>query len=1225
MFIKDNATDINAKNAEPRWITNGENSEEYITNRPLYDINLKHSFIDANEFNYRRELQKDTMTQTGFIDEILIEDLLDFSTKDTLTIKKDFTFNYNGITCLCASGDKIELSRPLELVNDIEIDMVVRKDNLDGPHTAGNYLVLRTNDVSPHSGKIYTIMRDVQIGDLLENIVAARDIIELPESTYQDLVLLKVNDVNITQGDGLVYTNGDKNTPAIVYAEMTDEERVIFYTGTNHIRVQQDEVIQTQYKFVVETRFASGTDFVQESGYIEHATDKGLVQKADEDYIPLFQVQRRNNALYDINANDKGSKQSLSGEWFNRKGDEVPLDAWGLWGSTVTGFVNTNEPVGYYADSTLVQRSRIVDDRDITDFRMYSTKIVDKNAYLAKKIEDNNLRGYSYNKDCTIYDVTISRFDPIAEGHEFYLGAPSYSFNISGRLSLLDLPGKLLGNQKAYLIDDNGINFEIYSIIDTGVFNKIFTVPSANNDVPSFSLPPKIYNLAVLTDSIRPANKELFVNEIFGDINLYPTSTNLSKGCSIELSVDNQKYIITNNSKYDVLLNNTELSVLEFLGIHRTFLGSDTPDNATNLYDGTYRDDDNTVIVPGGGFFVFVNSTNNTKKPMHNWYKNSVSMELNVTNRKENNSHTVEGHKQFIVLNYLYADSLKVIKSNDYGFTWTEVMGLEIENVRNGFILDTEIGYIYNIMYNGILGYKQGYTDIMDRKMLSFTDVQVTNSNVYSNMFMSALAKYPQVQDADTEHLALKVKHDKKSVNFVKHFVVDTNDFDYRSPILKTLGSVYSTQDDKILASVDFEESPFYMFDKEIPNPGAQGNWFGYSIARAKDIKRLVVTAPNGADTSFGIGRGVVFVFDFDEATKTWKLIQTLSNPKTDAAYEKFGTAITISDNGLLITAGQGSTYTPNYNSISTFEHDGAEFVIWAEILDKEVKSQLTNKYLFGNADDSILPWDGIGSSVKIVGNDKIIVGIPGYNGDSNGIILNNIGRVVIFQRENNQWNESPSGLNTLRYIDGLEENKNFGTSMTYNGTLFVGSTSAEVISFDISDLDNIVANTEITLGKLSADPINTDRLIDYTGITVSESGEYFIYTKGRDLHIKQYRKGLYKVFKEYTRNEDVVVPEMINTNSTYIDENDVIIVGYYGAEPVLVNSFTSIGGESKCIYYQPNKLDTDLYDYFNDENIEDEVVFVRGTDKLEIITQHNQNFLKRTGSLQIDLKHFIK
>jgi len=1227
MFTKENATDINTNNAEPRWIANGENSEEYITNRPLYDINLKHSFIDSNEFNFRRELFKEKMTHTGFIDEILIADLLDFTVKDTIGIKKDFSFNYNGVQCFCAAGDKIELSRPLEMVSDIEIDIVSRLDNLDGPHTAGNYLVLKTNDTAPESGKIYTIMRDVQIGDLLENIVAAGDIIELPEATFQDLVLIKVNDVNITKGDGNVYMNGDMNTPAIVYADMSDEDRVAFYTGTNNIRVEQDEVIQTQYKFIVETRFASGSDFVAEFGYTPHATDKGLVQKANENYITLFEVQRRNNALYDVNFNNKGSKKSVSGEWYQRSGSETPLDAWGLWGGTVTAFNNEadkkNQPLGYHDYSDLVQKSRTIDDRDITDFRMYSPKLSNPTEYLAKKIEDNDLRGYSANKDCTIYDVTVSRFDPIAEGHEFYLGAPSFSFNISGRLSLLDLPGKLQGNQKAYLTDDNGVNFEIYSIVDTGTFNKIYTVPTSTNDVPSFSLPPRVYNFLVITNSIRPANGTLFVNEVFGDVTLFPTGTNLSKECTVELSSDNQKYIITNNSNYDVLLSNTELSVLEFMGIHRTFLGADTLDNSTNLYDGTYRDTDNTVIVPGGGFWVFVNSTNETKKPVHNWYKDSVTIEVNNINRKENASHTVEGHKQFIVFNYIYSAGLKVIKSNDYGFTWTEVTGLTVQENRNGFILDTEKGYIYDIMYNGILDYKQGSTLVQDRKMFSYSDVTATNAKKYSNMFMSSLAKFPQVQDEDTEHLNLKIKRDHNSVNYLKHFAVDSNDFDYRSPIVKTVGSVYANPEDKVLASIDFEEAPFYILDKEIQNPGAQGNWFGYSIARAKDIKRIVITAPNGADTSFGIGRGVAFVFDFDETKKTWTLIDTLVSPKSDSAYEKFGTSVTISDNGQLIVVGQGGTYTPNYNSISTFEFDGTEFVLWAEILDKEVKSQLTDKYLFGNADESILPWDGIGMSVKILGNDKVAVGIPGYNGDDNGTILNNIGRVVIFQRENEQWNESTSGLNTLRYIDGVEVSKDFGTTLAYNGTLYVGSINAEVKAYDVSDLDNITDTTIDSLGKLSNDVLSTDRIVDYTAITISESGEYFIYANGRDLHIKQFRKNEFRVFDLYTRNTDIVPAEMISVNSVYINEDDVITIGYYGAEPVLPNSFTVTGGETKCIYYQPNKIDTDLYTYHNDVAFTDEIVFVRETDKFDNIVQIGQSFLKRTGAIQLDLRHF--
>ena len=1222
MFTKDNATDINTNNAEPRWIKDGENAVEYITNRPTYDVNLKHSFIDANEFNYRAKIFSEKMAYSGFIDEIIVADLLDFSINNTIKIKKDFAFNYKGIECFVTAGDDIALSKPLELVADIDIDMVTRLDNLDSAHLAGRYLLLQQNDTSLHSGKLYSIMRDIQIGDLLENLVVSSDIVEVPEDTYQDLVMLKVNDINITQGDGLVYLNGDKHTTPIIYADMTDAERVAFYTSNNNIRVEQDEIIQTQYEFVVETRFASGTDFIIGSGYVQDTVDKGIVVKQSENYIPLFQVERRNNALYDVNFNFKGSKQSQSGEWYQRSGSEIPKDAWGLWAGTVTGFVNINQPVGFYDVSNLVQDANIIDDRDITDFRMYAPIIDDTNAYLYKKIEDNNLRGYGANKDCTIYDVTVAGFNPISDGHEYYLGAPSYSINITGGLELFDIPGKLQGKERAYLTDDNGNSFEIYSIVNTGSFNKVYTIPTTANEVPSFTLPPKIYNFIVLTDSIRPANNTLFVNEIFGDNNLFPTGSNLSKNCSIELTPDNSAYLVTNNSTYDVVLNN-DISYIEYNNVYRSFRATDTTDNTTNFLDGTYRNVNNeTIIVPGGGFLIYVAATNDVKKPLHNWYEDKLTIEVNNFNRKFNISHKVEGHKQFIYLNYTYSDSIKVIKSNDYGFTWIEVP-VVVELDKNGFILDTEIGYIYDIMYNGILDYKQGYTNIEDRVMLSYSNPIMMNTKVYSNMFMSALQKFPQVSDVDVEYSQLKIKKDHNSLNYLKHSETDTNDFDYRSPVLKTLGSVYKSGG-KILASVDYEESGYYMFDKEIPNPGQQGNWFGYAIAEARDIKRLVISAPNGAATTLGIGTGLVYVFDWNVTTKVWDLLATISNPQGSNDYAKFGFSISITPDGTIITIGQGSTFTPNFSSILTYEWDNTtgEYIQWAEVLDKDSTSQNSGNYVFSNADGSIDPWYGIGQTVKLIDNNTLLVGLPGWNNDDNGTIIPNVGRIVKLTQSSGQWREDLALNNLTTYINGTTADIFFGNHLEYNGLLYVGSINAEIVAIDLVD-NSIQDITGLT--KLDSNPANTDTIIDYDTFAINKTGEYFIYSKNRDIHIKQFQNKTneYTIFALYTRNEDIIPAEMVNANSLYINDLDVITIGYYGNEPILPNSYSVTGGETKVVYYQPNMLDTDLYDYFNNNNLSEEFTFIRETDKFTLGIQDNQNRLTKTGSIQLDLRHF--
>lgn len=1224
MFDKNTATQINTKNAEPRWISNGEKSVEGVTNRPLYDINLKHSFIDAEVFNYRaREIAK-TMTFSGFIDEIKLDSLLDFSIDNKIKFKTESTFNYKGIVCTITEGTEVALSKPLELVTDITIDMLTDGVDFDMSHSAGDYVLTATHETNPWSGKLYKVLKNVQIADNLDVAVLqgadglSPDVEEVLDPTFQDLVVIKVVDYDVTMGSGNVYLHGNRHNPAISYADMSDQERVDFFNANNNIRVQQDHIIQTQFEFVVTSRYTSDTDILAEFGYVQDTEDKGIYTLEGVNYINMFTVNRRNNALHDISFNPKGSKQSVSGEWFNRVGDETPLDAWGLWHGNVISMIE-NIPTGFYPDSTLVSRAFKVDDRDIQDNRMYSRKLEDPKKYLIERIKADDIRGSGYYKESNLYDVTISQVYAVSSTSTAYLGHRSYEIITSGSMTMLNEIGKLLTDEKAFITDDNGVNHEIYAIRNS----RMYTVPQAVaiptnplDDIVDVTIPfsAGVYQLVVQTNSNRQTNNERFVTEVLGDKNLLPTGTTFLKQCVVTQTVDETAFVIFNNSMYPIPFTVNERYYFVYNGIYRSFIATS-----------------NSVLAPNGGeMTIFVGATIPAKKQVHNWYQDFIEIEFADRNLKYNTNQVVEGNRQFITLNYLYVDGLRVIKSNDAGMSWTELNGLVMDTEKNGFVLDTEVGYIYAIMYNGKVPYSQGHTPITERALIDHTDIVMTNSTRYKNLFMSTIGKCPEVDSADTFHTSLKVKKDGKSVNEVIHYEANTDDFDYRASIIKTFGSVYGAGD-RLYGGVDFNEFSSYTLDKEIKNPGVAGNLFGYAIDIAQNVKRMAISAPQGSLGAYGIGRGLVYIMDFNEATHDWDVIHTISIPEiTPIGATHFGTSVSLSEDGTRLVVGQGAQYTPNDSNIFTYEITDTTVTQNLVVLNKNTKLIDNSTYMFGNSDNSITNWSGIGYSVELLDNGNYLaIGLPGYDGSAV-----NIGRVVLCERHSTsgQWSEAIIGGgntnldNPTVFIEsqGVISGE-FGRTMTtdyVHKVLYVGGVNITPTAIDISTITAPIAKA--VTGGLFQETV-------YDDITVSKDGTYFVYSKGRDLTIKRLDlstgtvyTGDWSVYRTYTRDTNIAPATMTFAGGIYMDGNDNIISAYNDGLSSLVNGVL-VGGNGKVIYYQPNDLDSNLYTHVNTDNLSSDITFVRNGAKFKLITEYGQSRLLKNGSIQIDLKHFFQ
>lgn len=176
-------------------------------------------------------------------------------------------------------------------------------------------------------------------------------------------------------------------------------------------------------------------------------------------------------------------------------------------------------------------------------------------------------------------------------------------------------------------------------------------------------------------------------------------------------------------------------------------------------------------------------------------------------------------------------------------------------------------------------------------------------------------------------------------------------------------GSPIQIEGDRLIVGVPDVEK-IYVFEKngaswsetQILNAGADtfiGDRFGTSISLSSD--RVVVGASSNADN--GTRSGSAYVYEYDQVMATWDTGQKLIAFDA-AAYDRFGAAVSISGNKMLIGAPANDEGQANSGSVYSYFHDGNSWIFQERILHTDTPTTFT---------------DSLGNAIDLDGNRSII------------------------------------------------------------------------------------------------------------------------------------------------------------------------------------------------------------------------------------------------------------
>ncbi len=250
------------------------------------------------------------------------------------------------------------------------------------------------------------------------------------------------------------------------------------------------------------------------------------------------------------------------------------------------------------------------------------------------------------------------------------------------------------------------------------------------------------------------------------------------------------------------------------------------------------------------------------------------------------------------------------------------------------------------------------------------------------------------------------------------------------------------------------------LMDKITDGSGAAGDRFGFSVSISGNY---AIVGAKYDDGVAGIDQGSASIFQYNGTN--WILMQTLTDA-TGAAFDYFGTSVSISDNRALVGApfDDAPGLTTDQGSASIFQYDGTNWVLMQRITDATGATDdlfgfsvsISGSYAIVGApyDDgfegidqgsaSIFKYNGsnwimikklteatgathdhFGYSVSISGN-YVIVGVP----DNNGVGGADQGSATIYQRVGLGWVK-------LQYITDPTGNSNdsFGGATAIDGS----------------------------------------------------------------------------------------------------------------------------------------------------------------------------------------------
>ncbi|MCB0170160.1 MAG: choice-of-anchor D domain-containing protein, partial [Anaerolineae bacterium] len=196
----------------------------------------------------------------------------------------------------------------------------------------------------------------------------------------------------------------------------------------------------------------------------------------------------------------------------------------------------------------------------------------------------------------------------------------------------------------------------------------------------------------------------------------------------------------------------------------------------------------------------------------------------------------------------------------------------------------------------------------------------------------------------------------------------------------------------------------------------AAGDWFGDAVAISGDT--LIIGASSD-DTDIGAGAGSVYIFERNQGgADQWGLVKKLA-PSDEHAGDRFGNAVAINGNTLVVGAFQNDDAGTGSGSAYVFERNQGGADQWGEV------AKIT-------ASDAAAA-DQFGISVTISG-DTLVVGA--HQDSDTGQFS---GSAYVFERDQggiNQWGEFTK-ITATTSITG----DRFGTAVALSGdTLFVGA-----------------------------------------------------------------------------------------------------------------------------------------------------------------------------------------
>jgi hypothetical protein len=203
-----------------------------------------------------------------------------------------------------------------------------------------------------------------------------------------------------------------------------------------------------------------------------------------------------------------------------------------------------------------------------------------------------------------------------------------------------------------------------------------------------------------------------------------------------------------------------------------------------------------------------------------------------------------------------------------------------------------------------------------------------------------------------------------------------------------------------------FIDGIWVLTQRLLPNDTSSGQQFGYAISTFNN--RALITAL--LDDENGINSGSVY--EFDLSFNTWNQNSKItSNTNIGAAYDTFGSSVSLSGNKALIGSPFDDDNGHNSGAAYLFELINGEWVLIQKIFASNGKE-----------------YDFFGYSVSLSGN-MALIGSPQISTE----LSNGNGQAYVFERINNKWVESQ----VLSANDGTTgDNFGFAVSLDLNKAL---------------------------------------------------------------------------------------------------------------------------------------------------------------------------------------------